>query len=149
MDEKSGIKPLYDLYAICKGKPEFWPEALEKSKDFVKEALKDSADVGAEEDKFSILDFCGLEAFLSNQWCLEDFVKSDYFIKEKHALLLLNLLRLGYKTAAGFDASIMESEGYAYVFSGDDIDILGLCAMGSNKEASKIILRNAPDEEDY
>ena len=92
----SGLKPLYDLYAIHQGKPEFWPEALEKSKNFVKEALKDSADVGAEEDKFSILDFGCLEAFLSNQWCLEDFVKSDYFIKEKHAPLLLNLLRTFY-----------------------------------------------------
>ena len=149
MDEKSGLKPLYDLYAIHQGKPEFWPKALEKQKDFVKEALKDSADVGAEEDKFSNSDFYELEAFLSDQWCFEDFVKSDYFIKEKHAPLLLNLLRLGYEKAAGFDASIMESEGYAYVFSGDDIDILGLCAMGSNKEAGKIILRNAPDEEDY
>ena len=148
MDEKSGLKPLYDLYAIHQGKPEFWPEALEKSKDFVKDALKDSADVGVEENKFSNSDFYELEAFLSNQWCLEDFVKSDYFIKEKHAPLLLNLLRLGYKTAAGFDASIMELEGYAYVFSGDDIDILGLCALGSNKEARKIILRNAPDEDD-
>ena len=148
MDEKSGLKPLYDLYAIHQGKPEFWPEALEKSKDFVKEALKESADVGAEKVTFSNSDFYELEAFLSNQWCLEDFVKSDYFIKEKHAPLLLNLLRLGYKTAAGFDANIMES-GYAYVFSGDDIDILGLCAMGSNKEAGNIILRNTPDEEDY
>ena len=149
MQENSGLKPLYDLYAIHQGKSEFWPEALEKSKDFVKEALKESADIGAEEVKFSNLDFCEISAFLRNQWCLEDFVKSDYFIKEKHAPLLLNLFHLGYKMAAGFDASIMESEGYAYVFSGDDIDILGLCAMGSNKEARNIILRNAPDEEDY
>ena len=77
------------------------------------------------------------------------FRKVRLFFKEKHAPLLLNLFRLGYKTAAGFDASIMESEGYAYVFSGDDIDILVLCAMGSNKEAGNIILRNTPDEEDY
>ena len=34
-------------------------------------------------------------------------------------------------------------------FSGDDIDILVLCAMGSNEEAGNIILRNKPDEEDY
>ena len=108
MQANSGLKPLYDLYAIHQGKPEFWPEALEKSKDFVKEALKESDDIGAEENKFSNLDFCELSTFLRSQWCLEDFVKSDYFIKEKHDPLLLNLLRLGYKTAGGFDANIME-----------------------------------------
>ena len=94
------------------------------------------------------LDLSELSAFLRNGYCLEDFVKSDFFVKEKHAPLLVNLLRLGYKTAAGFDASIMESEGYAYVFSGDDIDVLRLCDMGSNEEAGGVILRNTPDEED-
>ena len=148
MHSKSGLLPLYDLYAIHQGKPEFWPEALGKTEDFVKEALIGSTDVGAEEGKLDSLDFTELAAFLSYQWCLEDFIKSVYFVKEKHVPLLLNLLRLGYKTAAGFDKSIMESEGYEYLFSGDDIDILGLCAMGSNKEARKIIPWNRPKEED-
>ena len=148
MHSKSGLLPLYDLYAIHQGKPEFWPEALGKTEDFVKEALIGSADVGAEEGKLDSLDFTELAAFLSNHWCLEDFIKSVYFVKEKHVPLLLNLLRLGYKTAAGFDKSIMKSEGYEYLFSGDDVDILGLCAMGSNKEARKIILWNRPKEED-
>ena len=149
MRAESGLSPLYDLYAVHQGKPEFWSEALEKTEGFVKEALKESADVGSEAGvKLEGLDFCELGAFLSNQWLLEDFVKSDYFVKEEHAPSLINLFRLGYKTAVGFDASIMKSEGYAYVFSGDDIDILRLCAMGSNKEAGKIIFRNRPDKGD-
>ena len=144
-----GLWILGNLYSICQGKPEFWSEALEDTKDFVEEALKGSVDVGGEAGvRLKSSDFCVLEAFLSNQWLLEDFVKSSYFVKEKHMPLLINLLRLGYKTAAGFDVNIAKSEGYVYVFSGDDIDILRLCAMGSNKEAGKVILRNAPDEED-
>ena len=95
MHSKSGLLPLYDLYAIHQGKPEFWPEALGKTEDFVKKALIGSADVGAEEGKLDSLDFTELAAFLSNQWCLEDFIKSVYFVKEKHVPLLLNLLRLG------------------------------------------------------
>ena len=150
MCAESGLEPLGDLYAEHQGEPEFWPEVLEKTEDFVKEALKESADVGSEAGvKLEGLDFCELGAFLSNQWLLEDFVKSDYFVKEEHAPSLINLFRLGYKTAAGFDASIMKTEGYMYVFSGDDVDILRLCGMGSNQEARKVILRNTPDEEDY
>ena len=146
----SGLKPLYDLYAIHQGEPKFWPEAIEKTKDFVNEALRDCADTGAEGiGKLRGLDLIELSAFLGNQYCLEDFVNSDYFVKEKHISMLVNLLRLGYKTAAGFDGSIIESEGYAYVFSGDDIDILKLCATGSNKEAGNVILRNKVDDEDY
>ena len=61
----------------------------------------------------------------------------------------MNLLRLGYKVAASFDASFIESEGYEYVFSWDDIDILELCGMGSIEEAGNIILLNKVDEEDY
>ena len=69
-------------------------------------------------------------------------MKSDYFVEEKHTPPLVNLLRLGYKMAAGFDAGIMESDGYMYVFSGDDIDILKLCGMGSNEKAGDVILEN-------
>ena len=149
MCAESGLEPLGDLYAEHQGEPEFWPGSLEKTKDFVKKALKESADVGGEAGvRLESLDLSELSAFLRNGYCLEDFVKSDFFVKEKHAPLLVNLLRLGYKTAAGFDASIMESEGYAYVFSGDDIDVLRLCDMGSNEEAGRVILRNTPDEED-
>ena len=39
MHSKSGLLPLYDMYAIHQGKPEFWPEALGKTEDFVKKAL--------------------------------------------------------------------------------------------------------------
>ena len=144
-----GFLPLYFLYAVHQGKPEFWPEALEKTKDYVEEALKESADVGGEAGvKLKSFDLSGLSAFLRNRGRLEDFVKSGYFSKEKHTPLLINLLRLGYKTAARFDVSIMESEGYACIFSGDDIDILKLCGIGANEEAGKIILRNKIDEED-
>ena len=141
--ENNELWPLYDLYAVHQGEPEFWPEALEKTKDFVKETLKESADVGVGEGVgLERSDLSDLSGFLRGQYCLEDFVKSDFFVKEKHAPLLVNLLRLGYKTAAGFDASITKSEGYAYVFSGDDIDILKLCDMGSNEEAGNVILKN-------
>ena len=144
-----GLWILGNLYSICQGKPEFWPKVLEKTKGFVEGALKESAGVVAGVgSKLESWDLSALSAFLRSQCCLEDFVKSDFFVKEKHAPLLVNLLRLGYKTAAGFDASIMESEGYAYVFSGDDIDVLRLCDMGSNEEAGRVILRNTPDEED-
>ena len=44
------------------------------------------------------------------------FSASDCFVKQKHASLLLNLFRLAYKTAVDLDASITESEGYAYAF---------------------------------
>ena len=50
--------------------------------DFVKEALIGSADVGAEEGKLDSLDFTELAAFLSNQWCLEDFIKSCILSKK-------------------------------------------------------------------
>ena len=90
-----------------------------------------------------------LAAFLLNRYCLEDFVKSEFFVKEKHVPLLVNLLRLAYKVAASFDASVIEYEGYEYVFSGDDIDILELWTMGTNEKAGNIILRNTIEEEEY
>ena len=145
MHGESGLLPLHELYAVHQGKPWFWLEALEKTKDFVRKALKESADVGGEADvKLGNLDLTVLAAFFSNRGRLEDFVKSDCFIQERHVPLLINLFRLGYKTAAGFDASIMETEGYMYVFSGDDVDILGLCGMGSNQEVRRVILWNRP-----
>jgi hypothetical protein len=150
---KPGLKPLYDLYAIHQGGSEFWSEALEKTKDFVEEALKESADVGAKEGvKLESLDLSELSAFLRNQGCLEDFLKSDYFVEEEHVPLLVNLLRLGYKTAADFHSGITESEGYRYVFSGDAIDILKLCDTGWNKKVGDIILENKIllyDKEEY
>ena len=143
MHAKPGLAPFYDLYAIHQGEPEFWPEALEKTEDFVKEALKERADVGAKGDgELESLHLSNLSAFLRNECCLKDFVESGHFVKEKHVPLLINLLRLGYKTAADFNASITESEGYRCVFLGDGIDILKLCGMGSNKEAGDIILEN-------
>ena len=87
-------------------------------------------------------DLSTLSAFLKNQSCLEYFLETEYFIKEKHTPPLVNLLRLGYKAAVGFDASVAESDGYVYVFSGDDIDILKLCGMGSNEKAGDVILEN-------
>ena len=149
MHEEAGLKPLYDLYAIHQGEPEFWSEALEKTKDFVAEILKESVAVGVGwGGKLERLDLIELSSFLRNEYCLEDFVKSGHFIKEKHVPLLINLLRLGYETAAGFDAGIRESEGYRYVFFGGDIDVLKLCGMGANKEAGSIILRNIDDEDE-
>ena len=141
--------PIYNLYAVYQGKPEFWAVALEKTEDFVKEVLtNESADVSAEGgSKLENFDLGVLAAFLRNEGRLKDFVESGYFVQEKHTSLLVNLLRLGYKTAAGFDASITESEGYAYVFSGDNVDVLKLCGMGSNRKAGNVILRNTPDEE--
>ena len=153
MHEGDNLKPFYNLYAIHQGEPEFWPEVLVETKDFVKEALKESADVGCEEEvKLKSIDLSELAGFLRNQNCLEWFLASDFFVKEKHIPWLVNLLKLGYKTAAGFDVSIMESEGYRYVFSEDDIDILKLCAMGSNEKEGSIILRNKIllyDKEEY
>ena len=149
MSAEAGLKPLYDLYAIHQGEPEFWSEALEKTKDFVWEILKESVVVGMGwGGKLERLDLIELSSFLCNEYCLEDFLKSVHFIKEKHVPLLINLFRLGYKTAAGFDESITESKGYRYVFSGDDIDVLKLCCMGENEEAGNIILRNVDDEEE-
>lgn len=149
MHAGSGLLPLYDLYAVHQGRSRFWAEALEKTKDFVEEVLKESAGVVAGVgSKLESLDLSELAAFLRNRNCLECFLESDYFLKERYTPLLVNLLRLGYKAAASFDASIMETEGYVYVFSGDDIDILRLCSMGLNEEAGNIILRNKIDEED-
>ena len=76
------------------------------------------------------------------------FHKVRVFCQRKACSFVVESSSSWLKTAAGFDKSIMESEGYEYLFSGDDIDILGLCAMGSNKEARKIILWNRPKEED-
>ena len=150
MQEEGGLWILGNLYSICQGKPKFWPEVLESTKDCVKDALRESADnggkAGAGLDGFEL---SNLSAFLCNRYCLEDFVKSDFFVKEKHVPLLVNLLRLGYKVAASFDSSVIEYEGYEYVFSSDDIDILELCSMGSNEKAGNIILRNKIDEEEY
>ena len=61
---KPGLRPFYDLYAIHQGEPEFWSEALEKTKDFVEEALKESADVGAKGGiKLESLDLRELSAY--------------------------------------------------------------------------------------
>ena len=115
MQEEGGLWILGNLYSICQGKPKFWPEVLESTKDCVKNALRESADnggkagVGAGLDGFELS--C-ISAFLSNRYCLEDFIKSDFFVKEKHVQLLVNLLRLGYKVAASFDSSVIEYEGY-------------------------------------
>ena len=146
MHSKQGLLPLHDLYANHHGLPEFWPEALEKTKDFVEKAL------GQDINPAVILgrgDLGTLSAFLSNQNCLEDFLGTGYFIKKEHTSLLINLLRLGYKAAAGFDSNIKESEGYAYVFSRDNIDLLKLCAMSSNEEARNAIFRSGIFAEDY
>ena len=114
--EGDGLWALSWPYGTYHGKPEFWSEALEETKDFVKDALK----------RVPIR-----------------VLESDCFIKEKHVPLLLNLFRLAYKTAVGFDPSITESEGYEYVFLGDNIDILKLCGMESNEKARKVTLRNS------
>ena len=146
MHSKQGLLPLGDLYSNHHGLPEFWPEALEKTKDFVEKAL------GQDTNPTIILergDLGTLSAFLSNQNCLEDFLGTGYFIKKEHTPLLINLIRLGYKAAAGFDSNITESEGYAYAFSRDNIDILKLCAMGSNEKARNAILRSGIFAEDY
>ena len=153
MDSKPGLYPFYDLYAIRQGEPEFWSDALEKTKDFVEKVLQEGSDPAcANAVTLKSFDLSMLSAFLKNQSCLEYFLETEYFIKEKHTPLLINLLRLGYKTAAGFDAGIMESDGYMYVFSGDCIDILKLCGMGSNVKAGDIILENKIllyDKEEY
>ena len=148
-----GLWILGNLYSICQGKPEFWSEVLEDTKDFVEEALKGSADTGNEIGvKLDGDDLSTISAFLHNRGSLEWFLTSDCFVKEKHVPLLVNLFRLGYKTAAGFDASIMETEGYVYVFSENDIDMLKLCGMESNIKAGGVILRNKIllyDKEEY
>ena len=147
MHSKQGLLPLGDLYSNHQGLPEFWPEAIEKTKDFVEKALWQDTNPAV-----IILgrgDLGTLSSFLSNQNCLEDFLGTGYFIKKEHTPLLINLLRLGYKAAAGFDSNITESEGYAYVFSRDNIDLLKLCAMGSNEEAGNAILRSGIFAEDY
>ena len=149
-----GLWILGNLYSVCHGKPEFWSEVLEDTKDFVEEALKESADTGSKIGvKLDGDDLGAISAFLHNRGSLEWFLASDCFVKEKHVPLLLNLFRLAYKkTAVGFDASIAESEGYAYVFSENDIDILKLCGMESNIKASGVILRNKIllyDKEEY
>ena len=147
MHSKQGLLPLGDLYSNHHGLPEFWPEALEKTKDFVEKALWQDTNPAV-----IILgrgDLGTLSSFLTNQNCLEDFLGTGYFIKKEHTPLLINLLRLGYKAAAGFDSNITESEGYAYVFSRDNIDILKLCAMGSNEEARNTIFRSGIFAEDY
>ena len=147
MHSKQGLLPLHDLYANHHGLPEFWPEALEKTKDFVEKALWQDTNPAV-----IILgrgDLGTLSSFLTNQNCLEDFLGTGYFIKKEHTPLLINLLRLGYKAAAGFDSNITESEGYSYVFSRDNIDLLKLCAMGSNEEAGNAILRSGIFAEDY
>jgi hypothetical protein len=153
MDAKPGLKPFYDLYAIHQGEPKFWSDALEKTKDFVEKVLQEGSDPACANGVTLLsLDLSYLSAFLRNQSRLEDFLETEYFIKEKHTPLLINLLRLGYKTTAGFDAGIMESDGYIYLFSGDCIDILKLCRMGSNKKAGDIILENKIllyDKEEY
>ena len=143
MRAESGLLPLYDLYAVHQGKPEFWSDALEKTKDFVEETLKEGVAVGVEwVGRLERLDLIELSSFLCNGYCLEDFMKSDCFVREEHVPLLINLFRLGYKVAEGFDASVMGSEGYRRVFSEGDIDVLKLCGMGANKEVGDIILRN-------
>ena len=147
MHSKQGLLPLHDLYANHQGLPEFWPETLEKTKDFVEKVLWQDTNPAV-----IILgrgDLGTLSSFLRNQNCLEDFLGTGYFIKKEHTPLLINLLRLGYKAAAGFDSNITESEGYAYVFSRDNIDLLKLCAMGSNEEAGNAILRSGIFAEDY
>ena len=67
---------------------------------------------------------------------------SEYFLKNEQTLLLINLIRLDYKAAAGFDVNIIETKGYEYVFSGGDIDIFKLCSIGSNEEAGNAILQS-------
>ena len=42
-----GLWLLGNLYSVCHGKPECWSEVLENTKDFVEEALKESADTGS------------------------------------------------------------------------------------------------------
>ena len=150
MHKENGLWILGNLYSICHGKPKFWPEALEDTKDSVRNALRESADNGGKAGAgLESFELSNLSAFLHNRNCLEHFVKSEFFVKEKHIPLLVNLLRLAYKVAASFDASVIEYKGYEYVFSGDDIDILELCGMGSNEKAGNIILRNKIDEEEY
>ena len=153
MNAKPGLKPFYDLYAIRQGEPEFWSDALEETKDFVDKVLHEVSDPAcANGVTLESFDLGNLSAFLKNQSCLEYFLETEYFIKEKHTPLLINLLRLGYKTAAGFDEGIMESDGYMYVFSGNGIDLLKLCRMGSNEKAGDIILENKIllyDNEEY
>ena len=143
MQAEEGLLPLYNLYAVHQGKPEFWSEALEETKDFVEDALKENADTGSRISvKLDGSDLSTISAFLHNKGALEWFLASDCFVKDKHVPLLLNLFRLAYKTAAGFDVSIVGTQDWEYVFSGGNIDTLELCGMGSNKEAGYIILEN-------
>ena len=149
MHVKQGLFKFSDLYANHQGEPKFWSEALEKTKDFVKKALQQSTNPAyANGVKLERGDLGTLSSFLRNQNCLEDFLGSEYFLKNEHTPLLINLIRLGYKAAAGFDVNIIETEGYEYVFSGDDIDIFKLCAMGSNEEAGNAILQSGIFAED-
>ena len=118
MHKGEGLLSLGNLFSICQGESKFWPEVLEWTKEFVKDALRESADNGGKAGSgLKSFALSILSVFLRSGYCLEDFVKSDFFVKEKHVPLLVNLLRLGYKVAASFDASFIESEGYEYVFS--------------------------------
>ena len=38
----NGFEALGGLYGSCHGKPEFWSEALDETKDFVEDTLKES-----------------------------------------------------------------------------------------------------------
>ena len=46
MHKGEGLLSLGNLFSICQGESKFWPGVLEWTKEFVKDALRESADNG-------------------------------------------------------------------------------------------------------
>lgn len=139
-----GLESLYELYSTYLGEPEHWSKAYEETKDFVKDALKEDPDEGAYSvvAKLGSGDARALGAFVHNKGALQRFLSSPCFQagEGKFTPWLADLFRLAYRVASYFDADIVDSEDYRYVFSADSISVWRMCDADLNGKVGDIIL---------
>lgn len=139
------LEALGELYSVYLGRPEYWSKVYEATKDFVKNALEEAFDEGASSvvAKLGSRDASALSAFVHNKGALQRFLSSSCFQAEegKFTPWLVGLFRLAYRVASYFDADIVDSEDYRYVFSADDTSVWRMCNAELNDKVGGIILR--------
>ena len=135
---------LGELYSVHLGRPEYWSKVYEETKDFVKSALEEASVEGASSvvAKLGRRDASALSAFVHNRGALQRFLFSPCFKAEegKFTSWLVDLFRLAYRVASCFDADIVDSEDYGYVFSADNISVWRMCNAELNNKVGVIIL---------
>ena len=87
------------LYSYFQAREKCWPKTLEKTQEAVLAMLADENYEPSNDDLIAINSFC----CGCNYYCIDWFMRSDFYNEDKHAECLKNLFRLSHKMACMFD----------------------------------------------